>query len=181
MKVLWLSYRISASVIINALLVFSVDRFNRITNYHGNIVWYALKVWTFLTPQLVTVSHYQSRSCSSSIRMRKKKRLKSGLGFTEHCKTAKKNRTIRHIHAKNSRANHRKFRMFRNTTISEFKTTVTKVPHENLPNTIIQQTFSLEGAKNVKLYQTLPSRRQTFDSKCPTVQWAKEPRGNANA
>ena len=42
--------------------------------------------------------------------------------------------------------------MFRNTTISEFKTTITKVPHENLPNTIIQQTFSLEGAKNVKLY-----------------------------
>ena len=40
MKVLWLSYRISAFVIINALLIFSIDRFNRITNYHGNIVWH---------------------------------------------------------------------------------------------------------------------------------------------
>ena len=90
MKVLWLSYRISASVIINALLVFSVDRFNRVTNYHGNIVWYALKVWTFLTPQLVTVSHYQSRSCSSSIRMRKKKDWRAAKGLPNTVKSQRK-------------------------------------------------------------------------------------------
>ena len=27
----------------------------------------------------------------------------------------------------------------------------------------------MQGAKNVKLYYTLPFPRQTFDSKCPTV------------
>ena len=32
------SSKFSSSVIINALLIFSVDVFNRITNYHGNIV-----------------------------------------------------------------------------------------------------------------------------------------------
>ena len=37
----------------------------------------------------------------------------------------------------------KKFPMFRNTTISEFKTTITQVPHENLPNTIIPETFSM--------------------------------------
>ena len=38
-KVLWLHHRISASVIINALLIISVDGFNRMTNYNRNIVW----------------------------------------------------------------------------------------------------------------------------------------------
>ena len=64
------------------------------------------------------------------------------------------------------------FRMFRNTTISEFKTTITEVPHENLPNTTIPQNFSMLRAKNVKLYDTLPS---------PNIPpWAIVPRGNAN-
>ena len=57
----------------------------------------------------------------------KKKRLKSGLAYTEHRNTAKKNREIRHNHAENRRANNKKFRMFRNTTISEFKTTIREV------------------------------------------------------
>ena len=61
------------------------------------------------------------------------------------------------------------FLMFRNTTISEFKTTITEVPHENLSNTTIPQNFSMVGAKNVKLYDTLPSPKQTFDSKYPTM------------
>ena len=43
---------ISASVIINALQIVSVDGFKRITNYNGNIVWK-----TFLKPQLGTISH----------------------------------------------------------------------------------------------------------------------------
>ena len=72
-----------------------------------------------------------------------KKGLKSGLGYTEHRKTAKENRIVRHNHTKNRPANHQKFCMFRNTTISEFKTTITHVPLENLPNTIIPQTFSM--------------------------------------
>ena len=45
----------------------------------------------------------------------------------EHRNTAKKTREIRHNHAKIRRANHKKFRMFRNTTISEFKSTITEV------------------------------------------------------
>ena len=72
-----------------------------------------------------------------------KKTLKSGKGYTEHHNTAKRNREIRHNHAKNPRANHKNFGMFRNTTISEFKATFTQVPHENMPNTTIPQTFSM--------------------------------------
>ena len=40
MKVLWLHPRISASIIINAFLIISVDGFNHITNYHENMVWH---------------------------------------------------------------------------------------------------------------------------------------------
>ena len=56
---------------------------------------------------------------------KKKKTLKSGQGYTEHRNTAKRNREIRHNNTKNPRANHKNFGMFRNTTISEFKATIT--------------------------------------------------------
>ena len=76
--------------------------------------------------------------------MRKKKvEERLGAGYTEHRNTAMKNRKIGHKHAKNRRANNKKFCMFRYNTISEFKTTITEVPHENLANTIMPQTFSM--------------------------------------
>ena len=54
-----------------------------------------------------------------------KKGLKSGLGYMEHRNTAKRNREIRHNHAKIAEPITKKFRMFRNTTILELKITIT--------------------------------------------------------
>ena len=62
---------------------FSIRYYKCLANYfcwwvqlHKKLSWeysLALKVYTFLKPQLVAVSHYQSRSCGRSIRMGKKK------------------------------------------------------------------------------------------------------------
>ena len=54
-----------------------------------------------------------------------KKKIKERLGYIEHPNTAKENGRIRQNHAKNRLANHKKFRMFGNTTIVELKTTIT--------------------------------------------------------
>ena len=71
-----------------------------------------------------------------------------------------------------------KFYMFRSTTISEFETTITEVPHENLPNTTMPKNFSLLGAKNVRHYHTLPSPRQTLIPNTPL--WVRVSKGNEN-
>ena len=106
MKVLWLHHRIAASVVINALLIISVDGFKRIRNYHAQ--YHAIKAGLV------------AEVCACA-----KKRVEERLGDMEHRDTAKRNREIRHNRAKNRRANHKNFHMFRNTTIAEFKSTIT--------------------------------------------------------
>ena len=129
MKVPWLHHKISASVNINALLIIFLDGFNRITNYPGTnyqgILFGTKSVKPLKTATGHSITDTIKAGLVGEVYACGKKGLKSGQGYTEHRKTAKENRIIRHNHAKNRPANHQKFCMFRNTTISQFKTTVT--------------------------------------------------------
>ena len=54
-----------------------------------------------------------------------KKKIAGGRGIPNSVKPQRKNRQIQQNHAKNHRAKNKKFRLFINATMSEFKTTIT--------------------------------------------------------
>ena len=111
MKVLWLHHRISSSININAaFLNVSSDGFNDGLQPHNKLPWgYCLVVKVYACSKIkIGAAIGAAKGILNSVNPKRK--IDKFDNFN---------------HAKNRRANNKKIRMFKNTTISEIKTTIT--------------------------------------------------------